>query len=96
VATGTVTWIDAARSCCFIASEVPGRDLYVDQAEVDSRSTALYVGATVEFALRAGTRGRFVVTNVAAKEPAKQVPEPSQAAAEVAADVWEGEGGALG
>ena len=42
VATGTITWIDSVRGCCFIASDVPGRDLYVDQAEVDSRSAPLY------------------------------------------------------
>jgi cold shock CspA family protein len=95
VPTGTVTWIDAARGCCFVACDGPGRDLYVDQAEIDSRSTALYVGATVEFAIRTGTRGRLVVTDVVAREPAKGLPELSQTAAEIAADVWEGEGGAF-
>jgi cold shock CspA family protein len=95
VATGTVTWIDEGRGCCFIASDLPGRDLYVDRVEVDSRSTALSVGVTVEFAVRIGRRGRFVVTNVAVKEPANGSPELSQTAAEVATDAWEGEGGAF-
>ena len=95
MATGTVTWIDAARGCCFIAPDVPGRDLYVDRSEVDLRAAPLHVGTTVEFAIRAGTRGRIVATNVAAQPPAKRAPEPPQTSAEAAVDVWEGEGGAV-
>jgi cold shock CspA family protein len=97
VATGTITWIDAARGCCFIASELRGGDLYVDQADVDCRSIDLRVGAIVEFEVCTGRRGRLVVTNVVARadEQRTRTPELSQTAAEVAADVWEGEGGAL-
>jgi cold shock CspA family protein len=78
VATGTITWIDPARGCCFISPDVPGRDLYVDQSEVDSRSTPLHIGATVEFTIRTGTRGRLAVTNVAAMEPAKRMTDPAK------------------
>jgi cold shock CspA family protein len=94
VATGTITWIDSARGCCFISSEPRGRDLYVDQSEVDSRSAPLHLGAMVDFTIRVGTRGRLVVTNVTARKPVTRMPEPSQTSAEVAAEVWEGEGGA--
>jgi hypothetical protein len=90
-----VTWVDSVRGCCFIASHLPGRELYVDGTQVDSRSSPLYVGATVEFAVRMGKRGRLVVTSIAAKEPAERGPEPSQPSPEVAAEVWEGEGGAF-
>lgn len=95
MATGTVTWIDADRGCCFIACDVARRDLYVDQAEIDSHSTALEVGARVEFTIRTGPRGRFVLTNVVAKDPANGGVERSQPPAEAAADVWEGEGGTV-
>lgn len=95
MATGTITWIDSVRGCCFISSDVPGNDLCVDQAEVDPNSTPLHIGATVEFTIRTGTRGRLVVTNVTAKKPVTRIPEPAQASAQVAADVWEGEGGAV-
>ena len=94
MATGTITWIDSVRGCCFISQELRGRDLYVDQSEVDSRSAPLHLGAMVDFTIRAGTRGRLVVTNVVAKTPAKQAPELWETSAVVAADVWEGEGGA--
>jgi cold shock CspA family protein len=94
--TGTVTWVDSATGCCFVASDVPGRDLYVEPAQVDPRSRPLFVGAKVQFAVCTGRRGRLVVTNVLAGEPSKQMPEPAQDATELAADVWEGEGGALG
>ena len=93
MATGTVTWIDSVRGCCFISTNPRDRDLYADQGEIDSRSRPLQLGAAVEFALRTGRRGRLVVTNVVAAAPAKRVPEPSKS--EVAADVWEGEGGAF-
>jgi cold shock CspA family protein len=97
VPTGTISWIDSARGCCFIASDLRGGDLYVDRAEIDCRSIGLRVGATVEFAVCTGARGRLVVTNVVAREPEQRTPTPdlAQTAAEVAADVWEGEGGAL-
>jgi cold shock CspA family protein len=91
--TGTVTWIDSVRGCCFISTDPRARDLYADQAEIDSRSRPLQLGAAVEFAVRTGRRGRLVVTNVVANAPAQPAAEPSQS--EVAAEVWEGEGGAF-
>ena len=93
--TGTVTWVDSTRGCCFVAADVPGRDFYVEEAHVDPRSRPLSVGTEVQFAVCAGRRGRLVVTNVLAGEPSKQMPERAQDAAELAAAVWEGEGGAL-
>jgi len=96
VPNGTITWVDSARGCCFVASDVRGRDLYVEQAQIDPRLRPLHVGAEVRFAVCAGRRGRLVVANVLAREPATPMPERVQDAAELAADVWEGEGGALG
>ena len=93
---GTVTWVDSASGCCFVASDIPGRDLYVEPVQVDPRSRPLFIGAEVQFSVCAGRRGRLVVTNVFAREPAKQMPERAQDATELATDVWEGEGGALG
>jgi cold shock CspA family protein len=95
VATGTITWIDSGRDCCFITPDIPGRDLYVDRTEVDSGSTPLHVGAKVEYATRPGRRGKCVVTNVAAEPPANRAPEPPPTSAEAATDVWEWEGGAV-
>ena len=102
VATGIVTWIDGARGGCFIATGARTRDLYADQTELRSCSTALYVGAEVEFCLRRGMKGRLVVANVVAKQlqatasgvgatrPTDVLPDSA-----VAVAVWEGEGGAL-
>ena len=71
-------------------------DVHVDRSEVELHATSLHIGMTVEFALRTGRRGRLVVTNVAARKPAKRMPEPSETSAEAAVEVWEGEGGAVG
>jgi len=83
VPSGTITWIDRARGCCFISTGVRSRDVYADGLELDSRSPVLRVGAAVEFAVLRGMRGRVSVTDVVAKESGAAVA------------FREGEGGAL-
>jgi CspA family cold shock protein len=62
--TGTVTWADAGKGYGFIAADGGERELFVSRPDMSARSTALRVGARVDFEEHSGRHGRGAVTNV--------------------------------
>jgi cold shock CspA family protein len=64
MATGTITWVNASKGHAFIAPDEGGQDLFVEPSR-GGEKTVLFAGASVEFDVRNGVKGRITATNVA-------------------------------
>jgi cold shock CspA family protein len=68
MATGTISWVNASKGHAFVTPDAGGPDRFVKPSR-DGAQMLFFAGASVEFDLRHGAKGRIAATNVALRKP---------------------------